>query len=606
MLVSKHEVRKKRLEYPVSIIEHRYQFTTTTNINSLNMKKMWLFKKLNLSLRTEVIINISFLMLAAILLIGVTISEVNERNIKQEKIRYGERMIQDFQTIMDFISRDKKEFTLSHPLVQNEVQDFVRLYIKEKGFYELLIVDHQLKIIAGKKPELVNKPYTDPFIKKAIQTGELIAEIEKSGIFLSTYYKKMVIFSPLWHQGKVIGGIQMEVPIGDLMTNLLESKKIILITIILDAIVLIIFGSFLLSRVLVKPIKDLVRLTQRISDGDFSQKIEATSKNEIGQLIGSFNRMIERLKENQESLENYLESLESTNKQLKQAQEELIRTEKLASIGRFAAGVAHEVGNPLGAILGYASILQKEGMDHEESKDYLKRIEKEIDRISRIVRELLDFARPSKFEIKEVEVNKAIEGTLSLLSYQNNFKYIETQLDLQPDLPKIKGDESQLSQVFINIILNAIDAMPNGGTLTIQTSTHVVENLDVDRLQRIYPRRRKSDPMESDYSRMRKADPLAALFKKFSEGDRLVKIRISDTGVGIKKEDLENIFDPFFTTKAPDKGTGLGLSISLRIVESLGGEIRVASEVGKGTTFEIYFPAPGRQMDMEETGIMEY
>jgi hypothetical protein len=555
------------------------------------MKKIWLFKKLNLSLRTEVVLNISFLMLAAILLIGFTISEINERNIKQEKIRYGERMIQDFQTIMDFISRDKKEFTLSHPLVQNEVQDFVRLYIKDKGFYELLIVDHQLKIIASKKPEWVNKPTTDPFMKKAIQTGELSAEIDKSGIFLSTFYKKMVLYSPLWHQGKIIGGIQMEVPIGDLVMSLLESKRIILITIILDALVLIIFGSFLLSRVLVKPIKDLVRLTQRISDGDFSQKIEATSKNEIGQLIGSFNRMIERLKENQESLENYLESLESTNKQLKQAQEELIRTEKLASIGRFAAGVAHEVGNPLGAILGYTSILQKEGLDREESKDYLKRIVKEIERINRIVRELLDFAKPSKFEIKDVEINKVIESALSLLSYQNNFKNIETKLDLQSDLPAIKGDEFQLSQVFINIILNAIDAMPKGGILRIQTSTHVVENLDLDRIQRIYPRRRKSDPTESDYSRMRKTDPLAALFKKFSEGDRLVKIRISDTGSGIKKEDLENIFDPFFTTKAPDKGTGLGLSISLRIVESLEGEIRVESEIGKGATFEVYFPA---------------
>jgi two-component system NtrC family sensor kinase len=375
------------------------------------------------------------------------------------------------------------------------------------------------------------------------------------------------------------------------MTNLLEGKKVILVTIILDALVLIVFGSFLLSRVLVKPIKDLVRLTQKISEGDFSQKIEETSKNEIGQLIGSFNRMIERLKENQESLENYLESLESANKKLKQAQEELIRTEKLASIGRFAAGVAHEVGNPLGAILGYTGILQKEGMDREESKDYLKRIEKEIERINRIVRELLDFARPSKFEIKEVEINKVIESTLSLLSYQKNFKNIDSRLDLQPDLPKIKGDESQLSQVFMNIILNAIDAMPSGGTLTIQTRTHVVGNVDVDPLQGIYPRRRRGDPMQSDYSHMRMTDPLSTLFKKFSKGDQLVEIRILDTGVGIKKEDLENIFDPFFTTKAPDKGTGLGLSISLRIVESLGGEIRVMSEAGKGSTFEVYFPA---------------
>jgi two-component system NtrC family sensor kinase len=554
-------------------------------------KPYWLFKKISLGLRTEVIINISFLMLVAILLIGFTISEINKRNIEQEKTRYGESMVQDFQAILDFMSRDKKEFVLDHPLIQKEIQDFARIYIREKGFYELLIVDPQLNIIASKRGGSISRLSTDPMMRKVIQTGEWSAEVEKSGTFLSTYYKKMVIYAPLWHRGRIIGGIQMEVPVGDLMTNLLKSKQIILITIALDAIVLIVFGSLLLSRVLVKPIKDLARLTQKISDGDFSQKIEVTSKNEIGQLIGSFNRMIDQIKGKQESLESYLESLESANKQLKQAQEELIRTEKLASIGRFAAGVAHEVGNPLGAILGYTSILQKEGMDHEESKDYLNRIEKEIERINRIVRELLDFARPSKFEIKEVEINKVIESTLSLLSYQKSFKNIETQLDLQPDLPKIRGDDSQLSQVLINIILNAVDAMTEGGILAIQTGTHVVENPEANGLQRMYPRRRKSDPMESDYSHMRKSDPLSALFKKFSEGDRLVKVRISDTGVGIPKENLENIFDPFFTTKEPDKGTGLGLSISLRIVESLGGEIRVESELGKGTSFEIYFPA---------------
>jgi signal transduction histidine kinase len=552
---------------------------------------LWLFKKINFGLRTEVIINISFLMLAAILLIGFTISNINERNIVQEKTRNGKRMIQDFQTIMDFISKNKKEFALNHPLVKKEIQDFVHLYLREKGFYELLIVDHQLNIITSKKPELINRRSTDPSLEKAVQAGELSVEIEKSGSFLSANYEKMKLYSPLWHQGKVVGGIQMEVPILDLIMNLLESKKIILITIISDAVVLIIFGSYLLSRSLVKPLKDLVRLTQKISEGDFSAKIEVTSQNEIGQLVGSFNRMIEKLKENRESLENYLESLESTNEQLKQAQEELIRTEKLASIGRFAAGVAHEVGNPLGAILGYTSILRKEGIGRQESEDYMNRIEKEIERINKIVRELLDFARPSKFEIREVEINKIIESTLSLLSYQKNFKNIQTQLDLQWDLPLIKGDESQLSQVFINIILNAIDAMPTGGILQIQTQRHVIEYLYADRSQRIYAPRRRSDPTESDYSHLRKYHPFSTGLTQFSKGERLVRVRITDTGSGIKKEDLENIFDPFFTTKAPDKGTGLGLSISLKIVESLGGEIRVESEVGKGTTFEVYFPA---------------
>ncbi len=562
----------------------------------------WLFKRINLSLRTEVIVNISLLMLAAILLIGFTISKVNERNIVEEKIRNGGAMVQDFQAIIDFLSKDNKEISLNHPHLKKEIQDFVRLYIKEKGFYDLVIADQELKVIASRKIELVDQSYSNDLMKKTIQSGEINTEIEKSGSFLSTHYKKLMLYSPLWIQGKIGGGIQMEIPIGDMMTYLLKSQRMILISLVLDAIVLIAFGSFLLSRVLVKPLKDLLRLTQKISEGDFSHTIEVTSKNEIGQLISSFNRMLERLRENRESIDNHLKSLELANKKLKQAQEELIRTEKLASIGRFAAGVAHEVGNPLGAILGYTSILEKNGIDREESKDYLKRIEKEIERINRIVRELLDFAKPSKFEVRDIEVNKTIENTLSLLSHQKNFKNIETQLDLRPDLPMIKGDESQLSQVFINIILNAIDAMPNGGHLRIQTDNLVVENLLGDGFQPLYPPRRKGDPMESDYSRLRKPDPLSTIFAKFSKGDRLVKIRISDSGMGIEQENLERIFDPFFSTKEPDKGTGLGLSISLRIVESMGGKIRVESEVGKGSAFEIYFPAATKEWN---SGIME-
>jgi len=551
----------------------------------------WLFKRINLSLRTEVIVNISLLMLAAILLIGFTISKVNERNIVEEKIKNGGAMVQDFQAIIDFLSKENKGISLNHPHLKKEIQDFVRLYIKEKGFYDLVITDQELKVIARKKIELVDQSYSNDLMKKTIQSGEINTEIEKSGSFLSTHYKKLMLYSPLWIQGKIGGGIQMEIPIGDMMTYLLKSQRMIFISLVLDAIVLIAFGSFLLSRVLVKPLKDLLRLTQKISEGDFSHTIEVTSKNEIGQLISSFNRMLERLKENQESIDNHLKSLELANKKLKQAQEELIRTEKLASIGRFAAGVAHEVGNPLGAILGYTSILEKNGIDREESKDYLKRIEKEIERINRIVRELLDFAKPSKFEVRDIEVNKTIENALSLLSHQKNFKNIETRLDLRPDLPMIKGDESQLSQIFINIILNAIDAMPNGGYLRIETDDLVVENLLGDGFQPLYPLRRKGDPMESDYSRLRKPDPLSTIFAKFSKGDRLVKIRISDSGMGIEQENLERIFDPFFTTKEPDKGTGLGLSISLRIVESMGGKIRVESEVGKGSAFEIYLPA---------------
>jgi len=550
----------------------------------------WLFRKLNLSLRWEIITNISLLMLVAILLIGFTISKMNERNIIQEKVRYGEGMVKDFQAIMDFISRDKPDLHLQDPGVKEELLDFVAVYAKGKGFLDVVVVDPDMKMIAANNLEGIDLSYSNDELRQAIQTGLVGTEVRRSGGFLSTEYEKLILYAPLWVQGRTAGGVQMDLAIGDVMTQLLKSQRVILLSIILDAVILVVFGSFLLSRVLVKPLRGLVQLTQKISEGDFNETIEVSSTNEIGQLIASFNRMIERLKANREELEDYVRSLEVANKQLKQAQEELIRTEKLASIGRFAAGVAHEVGNPLGAILGYTSMLEKGQIEPGESKDYLQRIEKEIQRINRIVRELLDFSRPSRGEIRQVEVNKLLENTLSLLSYQKSFRNIETQLNLHPDLPRVMGDESQLSQVFLNMMLNAVDAMPEGGVLRIQTEPYVVEDVFGDQFQRYFAPRRRGDPVESDYFRLRKPDPLSAILAKFSKGDRLAKIRISDTGTGIRKEDLEKIFDPFFTTKPPDKGTGLGLSICLRIVESAGGVIRVESEAGQGSTFEIYLP----------------
>jgi two-component system, NtrC family, sensor kinase len=551
----------------------------------MDTKKVWLFKKLDLNLRAEIIINISLLMLAAILLIGFTISKFNEKNILKEKTRNGEQMIKDFQAVVDFIFRDRGDSPLTHPAEQKEVQEFVRIYMKEKGLYDFLIVDHESKIVASKRTELIGREYANDSMKASVRSGQLNTAIEKSGSLLSPSYEKVTLFSPLWNRGKIVGGIQMEIPIADTMTYLIESQRVILISIFLDAIVLIIFGSLLLSRALVKPLKQLARLTQTVSEGDFNQKIEVTSRNEIGQLVSSFNRMTERLKEKQESIEVYLESLESTNQKLKQAQEELIRTEKMASIGRFASGVAHEIGNPLGVILGYNSILEQGGIDRQESRDYLSRIRKEIGRINRIVRELLDFARPSKFEVRAIEVNRVIESALSLLSYQNKIKNIETQLNLSPGLPTIQGDESQLSQVFMNIILNGIDAMPEGGILTVQTGEY-----RVDHFQQAYLPRNRDRQMLPDNSYPQKSDQDITLSRQGSNKDRWTTIKIADTGIGIKKEDLENIFDPFFTTKAPNEGIGLGLSISLRIVESMGGKIKVTSEIGKGSAFEVHLP----------------
>jgi signal transduction histidine kinase len=154
----------------------------------------------------------------------------------------------------------------------------------------------------------------------------------------------------------------------------------------------------------------------------------------------------------------------------------------------------------------------------------------------------------------------------------------------------VTADESQLQQVFINLFLNAADAMPDGGTLSVQTEETVVSRGTEGEFETIFPRRRKSDPEKSDYSHLRKFKPLPLIYDKYGEGDHLIRIKISDTGCGIDRADLQKIFDPFFTTKPPDKGTGLGLSISLRIIEIFNGQIRAESQFGKGSTFTILLP----------------
>jgi two-component system NtrC family sensor kinase len=551
------------------------------------IRDFWLFRKLAVGLRVEVILNITLLVIAAILLVGISMLKLNERSILNQKVEGSWFIVHSIQNTMDLMFKGEGNPSFAGP----SLQGLVEMYAADERLKAVSIVNRDFIIVAHSRREMIGRGLDTRQLRRAILGGESFYELKAEKGILFDNYRDLIVFSPLSIGGKVVGGLRVNLSLADVMASILKSQRLVVLFIIIDSLVLIIFGSLLLSRVIVTPIKNLVNITGRIRDGHFDQNIDVTTKNEIGQLMEAFNQMAEKLGENKRRLEDHIHSLETTNKRLKRAQEELLISEKLASIGRLAAGVAHEVGNPLGAILGYTKILQ-EGMDsREEELSYLRRIEKEIDRINHIVRGLLDFSRPTKFEIQELNVNTTIENTISLLSHQKLFKQIETKLDLEENLPPIKADESQFQQVLINLFLNAADAMPHGGTLSVRTEeTEVRGNMEGE-LETIFPRRRKSDPEKSDYSHLRKFKSLPLIYDKYSEGDRLVRINISDTGCGIKKGDLQKIFDPFFTTKPPDKGTGLGLSISMRIIEFFNGEIKVESQVGRGSTFTILLPS---------------
>jgi signal transduction histidine kinase len=227
----------------------------------------------------------------------------------------------------------------------------------------------------------------------------------------------------------------------------------------------------------------------------------------------------------------------------------VLHSEKLAALGRLAAGVAHEIGNPLTSISTFAQLLREMATD-EFAQSSLDIINTHIKRITEIVRQMSAFSRPAAANIALHQINDVLTASLDLMRLDKRMKStIAISVELDPALPKTMIDEGQIAQVFINIILNALDAMPEGGRLTVRSS----HGLNPDGLD-------------------------------------VISLSFADTGVGIPPTDLEKIFDPFYTTKEAGKGTGLGLSISYNIVKRFKGDIKITSEPGKGTTFTIILP----------------
>ena len=247
--------------------------------------------------------------------------------------------------------------------------------------------------------------------------------------------------------------------------------------------------------------------------------------------VTSFNKQLER-------------RVEERTAELRAAQQQLVQAEKLASIGQLAAGVAHEINNPIGVILGFAQILVKRTPDTDPIYKPLATIEREGLRCKQIVQDLLDFARQNKPVLSRVNINDVIDAASDLMPHHANSEKVQVTKTYAPELPLVLADENQLQQVFLNILLNAYQAMPEGGQLRIASRAV--------------------------------GDEVQAVF--------------ADSGAGIPGENLKRIFDPFFTTKEVGEGTGLGLSISYGIVEQHGGTIEVESEVGVGATFVIRLP----------------
>jgi two-component system NtrC family sensor kinase len=279
-----------------------------------------------------------------------------------------------------------------------------------------------------------------------------------------------------------------------------------------------------IARFITRPISSLVEANRRLAKGDMAVRVQPYGKGEVAELGRSFNKLAE--------------TLNST-------QQELLHKERLASMGQLAAGVAHEINNPLGTILLFSSILYDEADQDDPRRDDLKMIVDETKRCKNIVADLLNFARQQEVLAQEVDLNSLIRRVVATAEKQPLFEKVTFGLQLSPDLPPIQADPAQLEQVFVNLLNNAAEAMEKGGEICLSSR---------------------------------------------SIGDSAVLVEVSDTGCGIAEEHLGKLFTPFFTTKALGKGTGLGLSIVYGIIKMHNGQIRVRSLDGQGTTFTIQLP----------------
>jgi signal transduction histidine kinase len=314
-----------------------------------------------------------------------------------------------------------------------------------------------------------------------------------------------------------------------------------------------------MARAVVIPIKRLVRATEEIASGDLSHMVEAKGNDEVTELARSFNRMVVDLRRYHEEVEDYSRTLEEkvsertsdleeVNKSLRDTQAQLIQASKMAAMGQFGAGVAHELNQPLAGISGYTDLLLLKLEKDSPEWRYAKKVEDQCFRMTKIVSNLRTFARQSRFEYAETDVNQPIDDALMLLGEQLRSHNIKVKRRLTADMPKVLADANQLEQVFLNLITNAKDAIEPLGSGTI------------------------------------------SVISRISDSPDFVEVLVCDTGTGMDRATVNDIFNPFFTTKDVGKGTGLGLSISLGIIEDHGGRIEVHSARDEGTVFRICLP----------------
>jgi two-component system NtrC family sensor kinase len=316
----------------------------------------------------------------------------------------------------------------------------------------------------------------------------------------------------------------------------------------ITGLTVLMLAYFALTHLIVRPLDRITQVSEQLRGRELELRAPEEGAVEVVRLASALNHMATELRAEREALVQRLRELEQRTEELKATQAQLIHGEKLASVGRLAAGVAHEIGNPLAAILGLVELLRGGGLPEAQSAEFLARIQGETERIHHIIRDLLDFARrdgDAEGQDESTDLAEVVNEAVAMVRPQKLSKQVAIELELPADLPKVRGPRSRLTQVVLNLLLNALDALQGRGSVSLRARR---------------------------------------------DGERCVLL-IEDDGPGIAPEIADRLFEPFATTKPTGQGTGLGLAVSLALVESMGGTIRACSRTPHGARFEVVLRA---------------
>lgn len=489
-------------------------------------------------LRTEILTTLTFLMGAALLLGGGLMLRLLEQGLLEQRLVQLDALTQTLSTSL--VETYRRQSGTASQFSTKPLEQLTR-DLEYEGWW---LYDRNLNLLSA-----VSDAEGEPNVVSRLQQIKSGAEVVSSVAFpsllkiLSSSPALVKIDSPLFVDRQFVGLLEIHFSLEGIRSKLLFSMQIVLVYALLFGGVLVLIGYYLLQRNVVKPARDLLNATEEVGRGNLGNRLPVAGPIELARLAEAYNNMVTALLTSRKETQTHIEALLQTNQHLQIAREELIRSEKLASVGQLAAGLAHELGNPLAALIGYLEILKLQ-TESTETLDVVNRSLAETERIDFLVRELLDFSKPSDASPETFEPVEELRHCLALLKNQGVFSAREIVDGLDAFLPKIRMERQKLHQVVINLLLNAVQATELSGRIKLSSG--------VD--------------------------------------ESIVWFEIEDYGCGMKEEDLKYIFDPFFTTKPPGSGTGLGLAICHRIVEQIGGSINVSSKVGTGSCFRVNLP----------------